>query len=188
MGFEDVFEVFPVIETERLILRELRVEDSEDFYHYFSDPKVIKYYDWDGPKSVKVAEKIIKNDIKKYNKMKSLKWAITMKGEDVLIGTCFYFNFVCQSRAEVAVNLAREYWGQGIVTEAMSAVVAIGFEAMGLHRIEALVNPKNIGAIRTLEKVGFGKEGVLRKYAPHLSKRKFLDVAMYAILKEDYMK
>lgn len=188
MGFKAKFKRFPVIKTERLILRQVRLEDVQDYYNMTSDPEVARYYDWDGPETVKVAKRILDNDIKKYNKKKAIKWAITLKNKDVLIGTVFFFRFVCQSRAEVAVNLSRKYWGKGIITEAMEAVVAFGFEKMGLHRIEALVNPNNIGAIRTLEKAGFEREGVLRKYSPHLSRKKFLNVAMYAILKEDYIK
>lgn len=189
MSFEHAFAQFPALETERLILRQLQSDDASDLYAYYSDPDVYQYLDWHGPDSVEdAAERVISNWSHWYAEQRIIRWGIVLKATQRLIGTVFFCDFVGESRADIGYELAKASWNQGIMTEALRAVLAFGFETMRLHRIQAIVNPENTASIKVLKKAGFVEEGVLRTYEYHHVRRDFNDVAMLALLQRDYQK
>lgn len=175
---------FPLIETERLILREVTKADAKDMLAYLSDPDVVKHMGLDPFQSIEDAfeeitwyESIVKNGT-------GIRWGITRKDDNQVIGSCGFLNRVPKHyRTEVGFELSKEHWGQGIAGEALEAVVKIGFKHMELERIEALIEPANLPSQKLVEKSGFQKEGLLRHY--EYTCGKFDDLLMYSILKED---
>jgi [ribosomal protein S5]-alanine N-acetyltransferase len=175
---------FPLIETERLILREATKADAKDMLIYLSDPEVVKHMGLEPFQSIEDAcdeiawyESIVKNGT-------GIRWGITRKDDNQVIGSCGFLNRVPKHyRTEVGFELSKEYWGQGIAREALEAVVKFGFEYLELERIEALIEPANLPSQKLVERSGFQKEGLLRHY--EYTCGKFDDLLMYSILKED---
>ena len=84
--------------------------------------------------------------------------------DDRIVGTCTLFNLDARNRrAEIGYALARDSWGQGLMSEALGALIAYAFGPLGLTRLEADVDPRNAPSIRIVEKLGFVREGLLRE-------------------------
>jgi ribosomal-protein-alanine N-acetyltransferase len=176
---------FPDLETERLFLRQLMPADAEFIYRHFSDPAVTQYLMDEPPLSEPAqAQAMIQfyQDPagKTYNR-----WGIVRKQDSQLIGTCGYhkWNQRC-FRAEIGYDLSPARWGQGYMTEALSAVIQNGFGRMGLNRIEALVYAENVRSMKLLQGLGFQKEGLLRDY--FYLDGQFYDHYLLALLRREW--
>ena len=176
------FEQFPYIETPRLLLRELQKEDAEAIFRIFSDPEVMKYSDMDMFTRLEQAQFMIERQRHRFEQKEHFRWGIALKDSDIIIGTGGYvaWNRMWHN-AELGYDLAKPYWGQGIMTEAVRAMIQFGFEHMELHRIEAEVMPENTASVRLLHKLDFQEEGVLRERS--FWKDEFHDLAMFALFK-----
>jgi RimJ/RimL family protein N-acetyltransferase len=86
-------------------------------------------------------------------------------------------------RAELGYWTGVPYWGQGYMTEAVRAVIAFGFDTLGLHRIQATAYPRNVGSWRVMEKAGMTYEGTLREF--YVKNGVPEDARMYAVLRSD---
>jgi ribosomal-protein-alanine N-acetyltransferase len=94
-----------------------------------------------------------------------IRWAIEPIEHDEMIGTVGLLRFDFEHRhAELGYDLARRWWGRGLIPEAAAAVIRYGFSVLGLHRIEAGVLPENDASVRVLQKLGFVEEGTRRDY------------------------
>jgi RimJ/RimL family protein N-acetyltransferase len=94
----------------------------------------------------------------------ALRWSITRPAEGRMLGHLSLFNFSEQSgRADIGYGQARAHWGQGLMREALTAVVDYAFGPMGLRRLEADIDPRNLASLRALERLGFVREGLLRE-------------------------
>ncbi|MBN3526741.1 GNAT family N-acetyltransferase [Paenibacillus apiarius] len=176
---------FPILETDRLRLRQLRAEDAQELYHYFSQDEVTQYYDLESFVEMRQAEELIANWNRRYEEQQGIRWGITYKPDDVIIGTCGFHNwFKDHRKAEIGYELTPEYWRQGIMTEAIAQVMKFGFEEMGLHRIEAFIDPDNISSRKLLEKAGLREEGRLREC--FYEKGQFVDAVIFSILKREF--
>ena len=112
----------------------------------------------------------------------TLYWGIIFKDDNKLIGTICLWNIQPENyRAEIGYELHPDFWGKGIMKEAINAVVDYGFAKLGLHSIEALLNPENIGSSSVLESTGFVKEGHIKEN--FYFNGKFSDTAIYSKLK-----
>ncbi|OPA75325.1 GNAT family N-acetyltransferase [Paenibacillus selenitireducens] len=178
---------YPVLETERLILRQLRIEDTDDLYHYFSKDEVTKFYDLQSFTDPKQAEALIHNWNEKFETQRGIRWGITFKPSDRIIGTCGFHNWSKKHfKAEIGYELTPEYWREGIMTEVLHSVIKYGFQELGLNRIEALIDSDNISSRKVLEKSRFNYEGLLKDY--FYEKESFVDAAIFSIIKTDYLK
>ncbi|MED3726290.1 GNAT family protein [Priestia filamentosa] len=178
---------FPFIETNRLLLREIVKDDANDILKYLSDEEVMKYYGLAPFQTINEAL----NEISWYqsilNEQTGIRWGITLKGKDEVIGSCGFLNRVPEHyRTEIGYELNRDYWGHGIASEALEAVIRYGFKDLKFQRIEALVEPPNILSQKLIEKKGFIREGLLRNY--EFTCGKFDDLYMYSLLKQDFEK
>nr|WP_314589948.1 GNAT family N-acetyltransferase [Paenibacillus terrigena] len=175
---------FPVLETERLKLRQLRLDDASDLYDYFSKDEVTEYYDLATFTERKQAEDLIQMWIDSFSSLRSIRWGVTLKSEDRVIGTCGFHKWSQKNRrAEIGYELSPAYWRQGYMSEVLDAVIRCGFHELGLNRIEAQISQDNIGSRKVLEKAGFQEEGVLQDY--FYLKDRFVDAAIFAVLKRD---
>ena len=179
------FENMPQIETERLVIRKVSVKDAQDMFEYSRDPEVARHVLWDAHRSVMDSRGYIKYLQRKYRLGEPSSWGIALKDTDKLIGTIgFMWWQQDNSAAEVGYSLGRAYWNRGYMTEALKAVIKYAFTEMKLHRIEAQHEVLNPASGAVMAKAGMKKEGVLRGRL--YNKGKYVDVALYAILSEDF--
>ena len=180
---ESVFHKFPVLEAEKVVLRELSPYDVGPFYGYLSDPQVNKYIsDEDTPNSLEAAEEEIRYWADLFNYRRSIYWGIADKKTGKLIGTCgFNVWSRTHSRVEVSYDLARAYWNKGIMTNCVRTICDYAFVTMEVNRIQATVATDNYGSIKLLGKVGFQTEGTMRDYGIlHGEKRDFYMMSLLA--------
>lgn len=162
--------MFPTIETKRLKLRELRLVDALDLFHYSSNDEVTEYYDLDSFTELSQAENLITNWQERFNNEQGIRFGITL--------------FRKHFKAEIGYELSPEYWRQGIMREVLDAILIYGFEDLGLNRIGALIDPNNISSRMLLEKSGYRKEGILHEY--YYKQNRFVDVVIFSNLKKYY--
>jgi ribosomal-protein-alanine N-acetyltransferase len=190
MGFPDIFNFFPVLETERVTLRKITLADAEDFFGYYSNPQVTKYLDWRGPSTIEEAQEVIQAWNNNYEQKMIIPWGIALKHSDRLIGTIPFipirgtFESTPLFPTAVGFELSQQYWNTGIMSEALHAVIDFGFNQMGSHRIQAEVYPENTPSLRLLKKAGFQEEGTLRKYLYHEENKVFNDIILLSLLKD----
>lgn len=183
MSFKAKFAEFPVLETERLSLRKLNKKDAAAFQIINSDSEVRKYMGTGGgPQNIEEAENWINTCHARFDLRSAFIWAIALRDNDQAIGYIECTNFVKSTMADIAYFLSKDYWNQGIMSEAIKEVAKFGFTFMGFHRIQALAAVENQASVRCLIKAGFTNEGILRKY---ILGKEIRDVSMLSILKSD---
>lgn len=179
------FDVMPVLETERLLLRKVEMRDAEDMYEYSRDPLVAKHVLWDAHTSVRDTRGYIRYMIRKYRAGEPSSWCIVEKSTDKAVGTIGYMWYQPENSAcELGYSLARRCWNQGYMTEALRAVLDYTFLELGFNRVEAQHETENPASGAVMRKCGMQKEGTLRSRL--YNKGRYVDVDLYAILKSDY--
>jgi ribosomal-protein-alanine N-acetyltransferase len=177
--------IFPRLETERLILREIVSADADDLFHIFSDAETMRYWSCRPYTSVEQARSLIADTAEAMHCGAGIHWAITLRSDERLIGKCGYNEWRNRHRrGNISYIIAREHWGKGIVSEALRAVLDYGFDHMNLHSVEAAVTPGNDASARILERLGFRLEGHLREsfWADDM----FVDSLIYSLLRRDW--
>ena len=182
----DLLFTMPPIETDRLILRRLEMRDAQDIFDYGRDPEVARHVLWEAYEAVSECRGYIRSMQRRYRAGEPASWGIELKETGRIVGTIGYmWHQEEHASAEVGYSLARPLWNQGLMTEALAAVIAYSFETLHLNRVEAqheLTNPAS-GAV--MAKCGMRREGVLRQRLRN--KGHYVDVALYAILRSDYL-
>lgn len=175
--------MFPILETEQLLLREITQDDAAGVFACFSNDNVTRYYGQDTLENMEQAKKIVDFFTKSYIEKRGIRWGIERKGTPGIIGT-IGFNALSlkHKRAEIGYEIHPEQWRKGYTFEAVSKVLDHGFEKLGLTRIGAVVFIDNEASNHLLSKVGFQKEGVLRDYMYQNGKAH--DTYVYSILKK----
>ena len=154
----------PEIDANRIRLRWISDEDTDAFFAIYSNPEVMRYWSTPPLPDRDAASKLISQIHADWKRRLILKWGIARRLDDQLIGSLTLFNLdFNHRRAEIGYALGREHWRQGYMNEALMALLKYAFEDLNLHRIEADVDPRNGASIRTLEKLGFQREGYLRE-------------------------
>lgn len=176
---------FPVLETDRLILRQVDTDDAESVLKYLSDQEVMKYYGLEPFDSINDALDEISWYQSIFEENTGIRWGITIKNQNEVIGSCGFLNRVPKHyRSEIGFELSKDYWGQGIASEALKAICKYGIEQLNLQRIEALIEPPNLSSQRLVERLGFIREGLLRNY--EFTSGKFDDLYMYSLLRKEF--
>ncbi|POR21517.1 alanine acetyltransferase [Flavobacterium columnare] len=176
---------FQNLESERLILRKMNHNDVEEVFALRSNPKNMEYIPRPLLKDKEDAIQLIDTINTKIDQNEGINWAITEKPNDKLIGFLGYYRIQKENyRSEIGYMILPEYAGRGIITEASKLVLEYGFNQMGLHSVEAVIDPKNGASARVLEKLGFSKEGHLREN--EYFEGKFWDSVIYSILKSEF--
>ena len=182
--FQGIFAHLPTLETDRLILRPMKMSDARDLYAYASDREVSRHVLWDAHKSIFQSRQFLRAAIRQYRQGLPGSFAITLKESGRMIGTIgFMWVNVDHKSAEVGYSLSRAYWNQGLMTEALRCIIAFGFDELRLNRIEAQHDTENPASGRVMAHVGMFYEGMMRQRL--MNKGKFVDVACYAILRSD---
>ena len=157
--------MFPTLETERLVLREIVLEDAQNIYSYFSNEEVTKHYGMNAFTDIAEAEALVQSFATSFSNKRAIRWGIERKGEAGLIGTIgFNLWSPMHKRAEIGYELHPDFWRFGYASEAIDKIVAYGFNELGLTRIGAVVYLENVASNQLLLKNGFELEGILRNY------------------------
>ena len=173
------------IETDRLILRQYTLDDAEDmFSNWASDPLVTKYLTWPTHGSIEVTRRVLSDWIPRYEDGGYFNWAIVLKSTGAVIGNIAVVRLdEAVEAAELGYCLGRAYWGQGIMTEALAAVMDDLFERVRVNRVAAYHDANNQASGRVMEKAGMKPEGVLRQ--AKTNNTGVCDVVWHAMIRSD---
>lgn len=176
------FTPFPVLHTQRLLLRQLQDDDAETIFFFRSDERILEHLFRKPATSINEAHTFINNINEAARNNESILWAITFKENPSLcIGTICLWNIRKENyRAEIGYIVHPAYWRKGIVKEAMQKVIDYGFSNMQLHSIDAVTDPANIASIKALEGSGFIKEAHYKEDS--FFNGRFWDTAVYSLL------
>jgi ribosomal-protein-alanine N-acetyltransferase len=174
---------FPVLRTRRLVLRDLKAEDRADVFSVYSNPEVTRCCDMVTLTDPAQAGEVIRVLQADWEKDSGARWAITRQGFPGVIGICGLGWHRHNSSALISYDLNREFWNQGIMTEAVRAVVEYAFGQAWLNRITAITVLDNPGSVQVLRHIGFQEEGILRDWG--YWKGGFKDVRCLSLLRKD---
>lgn len=163
---------FPCLITERLLLRPLGMEDVTAVFHNFSDPQVAKRFLDEPLESLADAEEMIRELVSLFVSGEGIFWALTLKGSQEMVGTCSFERFSGDHRGEVGFDLGTSWWGQGLMKEALTAVINYGFDVLHLKEVIAITAADNRRALRLLRRLGFRVEGEQKGQARLYLKRR----------------
>jgi RimJ/RimL family protein N-acetyltransferase len=151
------------LDTSNLFLRPLEMGDDEAMFAMLSDKVSMEYWSSTPITGIEQAREVLREDLESDALGKSLCWAIMHRDRDIMIGKCILFQFdLANKRAEIGFILNRNFWRQGLMFQALEAVIGFAFGHLDLHRIEADVDVQNTGSLAILEKLGFEREGLFR--------------------------
>ena len=179
------FKEFPTITTDSLILRQLVLADTVAVFAIRSDYEVTKYNIGKAYAEKTQAEDLITGIQEEYDDHKALRWGITLKPSDTVIGM-IGFNYWHQidNRGSIGFDLSQAHWRKGIMREAVTAIMNFGFTEMKLHRIEADASIYNTASIGLLKSLGFQQEGIQREQ--YYEDGEYHDLLMFALLEGDW--
>ena len=152
-----------LIETERLLLRKITLDDKEEIFKLHSDPEVQKYTGEPLVESIEEIEKAIKARTRDHEKYGYGRWATILKSEMQFVGWAGLAYLPEFDKVDLGYRLKKKYWGMGIATEASKAIIDYGFNVLNLDLIIAIALPENKDSIRVMEKAGM----IYDKQAPY---------------------
>lgn len=178
---------FPALETDRLRLREVTIDEADWFLRHFSTPEIVRGQGYPAPADLDEARRqLALYLVDLYARGGGLRWGITLKGSDELIGSAGLYDWDREVRsAEAGYDLLPSQWGMGIMTEAMTAVLDYGFDVMDLNRVQILAMPRNERSLRLAERLGFVREGVLREHG-HDETGALVDDVVLSLLRREW--
>ncbi len=174
---------FPQLETARLLLRDLVAQDAAGVQAVYGDPQVTQFSEMATLISSAQAEVIIGRFQSEFARGTGIRWAMVEKSSSRVIGTCGLGWHRPNFSAMLSYDLAREFWNQGMATEALRAVINHCFSTTDTNRISATTVLENAASMRVLQKLGFREEGILRDWG--FWKGKFVDLRCFALLRRE---
>jgi len=174
-----------VLETERLLLKELNPEIMYNLFNFYSDQEIIAFMGLRSENELELEKRKFDEGYTTFNTSFKHFLILDKKTAMVIGKTGFRVWHMHHYRAEIGYAIHDErYLNKGYMTEANRALIKFGFEQMGLNRIEAFAGPGNIPSNRLLETLGFTKEGLLRQH--YFKNNRMEDSVCYGLLKEEY--
>ncbi len=197
MSLDSCFNKLPVIETSRLILRQITEspEDGKDSLEFINDYSVYRYWgvydeanDADGsgrPRKMIKLDYHYKSTMKEYKARSELTWLMELKDTHKVIGEVVLYDFRLDKQADIGYRISKNYWGKGFTPEAGQAMCKVAFEALDLTRLQIRCFTNNQSSVRVAEKLGFEKEGMIKQGA---IVNVMTDYYVFGLLAEDYYK
>ena len=175
----------PTLATERLELRWLTPDDAPALLAVFGDPAVCRYWSRPPLPDLVAAEELQREIAQLFAERSLFQWGVVERGTSAVIGTGTLAALSAEHRrAEIGFALARTAWGRGYAREVVAALLAFAFDTLGLHRVEADVDPRNAPSIRTLEGAGFVREGCQRER--YFMAGEVQDAVLYGLLRREW--
>lgn len=179
------FNPFPILETDRLILKHFEKTDSAEMLQLRSNPALMKYICRPLQTSLNEAEELINKIDELIKNNAGINWAIYLKSEQKIIGSVSFHKIDKENyRGEIGYFILPTFWQQGIISEAITTVLNYGFNTLQFHSVEAQIDPNNIASERVLKKFNFIKEAHFKENFYFNSE--FLDTAVYSLLKSNF--
>jgi methylmalonyl-CoA/ethylmalonyl-CoA epimerase len=180
---------FPVLETSRLLLRAFQPSDAQAVFELHARSDSNRWLEYEPMTSLAEAECRVNARMALFEKGLGCRWAITVKARpEEVIGSCGYFSVRTGTQTyELGYELHPNFWRQGLMTEALTAVLDASFHHRApypIHRMEALVDPRNRASIQQLTNLGFSQEGLRREFG--YWKGSYRDVAVFALLSNEW--
>ena len=182
------FATFPVLETERLLLRAVIPADAPEMFRILSDQRVTRYFGQPPMTTLDEAAERVRQMQRSFQERTAVRWVIVSRADGRFMGSCGFWRLLpAHFRAEIGYELAPEWWGHGVMPEAVAAILTFGFTRMGLHSVEAQIHPDNTGSRRVLEKLGFVQEAYFRESYYEPTEDCFTDTAVFSLLKTAWL-
>lgn len=174
------------IETARLLLRRFTVNDADAMYsNWASDPEVTKFLSWPAHSSIDVSRAVLEAWVSSYSQENYYQWAIVLKehgsGPIGSISAAYLNDDIAM--IHIGYCLGKNWWHQGIMSEALKAVMDYFFDEVGANRIESRHDPRNPHSGMVMKKCGMKYEGTMRSSARN--NRGICDACWYALLKSE---
>ena len=177
-----LFDPFPVLETQRLSLRKISMNDAAEIFAIRRNADAMRYSGRPLLKSMSEAQNLIGKFQEGIRDRKNIFWAISFKNDSRLIGTVGFRRIDPDNfRAELGYVISPEFWGQGYASESIAVVIKYGFNEIGLHSIEARVSPDNKNSSKVLLKQKFIKEAHFKEDS--FFDGEFRDTEVYCLTK-----
>ncbi len=154
----------PTLDAARVRLRWIEERDLGELFALFAEPEVARFWPWPAFVAPAQAEKLLSDIRAGFRDRRLFQWGVAWRDDDSLIGTCLLAAVDRVHRhAEIGFALARPVWGSGLMREAVTRLIDFAIGSLGLTRLEADVDPRNLASLRLLECLGFRREGLLRE-------------------------
>lgn len=155
-----------ILKTDRLRLRKIKLSDAEAiFRQYAQDPEVTKYVSWRAHRDLEETREYVRMCLLAWDVGKAFHWVIERREDKEVIG--MIIARAAGEKWELGYVLARPFWGQGYMTEAVKGIIAWALRQKEIYRVWAVSDVDNIASARVMEKAGMQREGILRRWSVH---------------------
>lgn len=179
------FSVFPVLTTDRLRLRQFTPADAPALMPIFGAPEMLRFLNQPPIDTAEKALGMLKWFEDVYTQQMGLQWAVTLHGQDAVIGTCGFYQWDRENRhVDIGYHIAHAWWGHGYATEAAHAMLHWCFEHLDVHRIQADCTDGHLASERVMLKCGFRFEGLWRESC--WEHGRFVDIKQFGLLRREY--
>lgn len=179
----DLGDRLPTLDAGRVRLRWLTEADVATLYSIFGDDEVTRYWGFGTLPDLAAAAALLADIHAQFRDGSLLQWGVEAEG--VVVGTCTLAAVdTTNRRAELGFALGRPHWGRGYMAAALPAVLEFAFGRLGLHRVHADTDPRNAASVRTLERLGFRREGLLREH--YFAAGELQDDVVYGLLQSEW--
>ena len=179
------FSTFPILTTERLRLREITNDDTEGLIQLFSSEESMRFLNFPPVTNHEEARATVERFAGEYQRQEAINWAITLHGDDRLIGNCGSGKWEkSDRRIDVGWSVVPALWGRGYAPEAAREMIRWLFANLDLHRIQADCTDGNIASERVMLKCGFTYEGTWRESC--WEHGRFVDIKQFGLLRREF--
>lgn len=178
------------LETERLILRRIVLEDADEmFNNWCNDVEVTRYLPWNPHGNIEVTKELLNMWINDYNNSHTYRWIVIMKDNNIPVGTIDVVNKDITNQVfEIGYCYSRQSWGKGIATEALSAVVKFLFDEVLVSVITAKHEEHNLASGKVMQNVGMKYDGTLRTRIIDKVTNERVGLVYYSITRDEYLR
>jgi len=165
MTYEEFHSTPFILESERLRIRRLTMDDDEAIHSYGKDERVAFGASFPQHKDIEDARTFLRSVLDHYERSEPSSYAIILRSEGILIGSIgLPMHDWANNKAEIGYALAPWHWNNGYTTEAAACLIDHLFASTELERIEARCKITNTASARVMEKIGMSYEGTLRHH------------------------
>ncbi|MEG0133242.1 MAG: GNAT family N-acetyltransferase [Clostridium sp.] len=177
------FDKFPMIETNKFILRQVKDTDYKDIYEIYCEEEAVKYQQTTPMETMEQAHKSVAAFLRGFEEKRFIRWCIEEKSSFKVIGLIALNNFNKNNfNCTIGYMLNKKYWRKNVMSEVGEAIIGYGFKTLNLHRIEALIHPDNIPSISLCRKLGFEIDGISRESVYNKEVNKYEDRVIFSKL------
>ncbi len=187
MNYNKLFEKFPIMENDNILLKQIQKTDLEDYIEINMDTELYRFKPGEPRKTISAVENIIGHHERDFHKKIIINLGIYLKKDAYkMVGVAEIFDIDTKvNAATIGYTLNQKYWGKGIATESTALVLEYLFYEIDVNRIQAFVMPQNEKSKNVLLRNKFIKEGTIRQ-GNYWKGRGVVDLELYSILKSEY--